>query len=188
VLHDDELTYSIVAGIGDGIPRGTSASYRMLCSALAETYRLLGVDAALTARPRGDGSSAACYLHATPADLSLGLAKLSGSAQVWTADTVLQHGSFTRSRDIAREAGVFRLESQEAERLAAETTTLADALGEAPSTERIAQAAVEGLERALGVRIEAGAATSPERELAASLLGETSSDVVPARSRVRGSM
>ena len=188
VLHDDELTYSIVAGVDDGIPRGTAASYRLLCSALAETYRLLGVDAALTARPRGDGSSAACYLHATPADLSLGLAKLSGSAQVWTADTVLQHGSFPRSRDIAREAAVFRLSPQATRRLAAETTTLADALGEAPSLARIADAAVAGLEAALGVRLEPAPITAEERERAVALLGETLADVIPARSRVRGSM
>lgn len=188
VLHDDELTYSIVAGVDDGIPRGTSASYRLLCSALAETYRMLGVDAALTARPRGDGSSAACYLHATPADLSLGLAKLSGSAQVWTADTVLQHGSFTRSRDIAREAAIFRLSPEATQRLAAETATLADALGEAPSLSSITEAAVTGLQAALGVRLELAATTADERERAVGLLGETSVDVIPARSRVRGSM
>jgi lipoyl(octanoyl) transferase len=188
VLHDDELTYSIIAGVGDGIPRGTAASYRLLCSALAETYRRLGVDAALTARPRGDGSSAACYLHATPADLSLGLAKLSGSAQVWTADTVLQHGSFTRSRDVEREAAVFCLDERATTRLSAETTTLADALGEAPSLECIATAAVAGVEHALGVRLETGEVTAAERERAEGLLGETSADVMPARSRVRGSM
>ena len=187
VLHDDELTYSIVAGIADGIPRGTSASYRMLCSALAETYRLLGVDAALTARPRGDGSSAACYLHATPADLSLGLAKLSGSAQVWTADTVLQHGSFTRSRNVEREAAVFRLSEEGAHRLAAETTTLVEALGVSPQFDRIAAAAAEGLERALGVRLEPATVTRGERTRAEGLLGETRADVLPARSSARGS-
>ena len=105
VLHADEVTYSIVAGLRDGVPRGTSASYRMLCGGLAEAYRLLGVDAALTARPRGSRSSAACYLHATAADLSLGARKLSGSAQVWFHDSVLQHGSFTISRDIATGGG-----------------------------------------------------------------------------------
>ena len=187
VLHDDELTYSIVAGVDDGIPRGTAASYRLLCSALAETYRLLGVDAALTARPRGDVSSAACYLHATQADLSLGLAKLSGSAQVWTSDTVLQHGSFTRTRDAYRDAAIFRLSPRDAERLAAETATLADALGEPPSMERIAWAAAEGLERALGVRLKPEAVTAEEHARASGLLGETSADVLPARSRVRGS-
>jgi lipoyl(octanoyl) transferase len=188
VLHDDELTYSIVAGIEDGIPRGTAASYRLLCSALAETYRLLGVDAALTARPRGDGGSAACYLHATPADLSLGLAKLSGSAQVWTADTVLQHGSFVRSRDIAREAAVFRLAPGATARLAAGTATLADALGEAPHLERIAEAAVAGVESALGVRLVAGEVSPEEHARVLSLIAETSAEELPSRARVRGSM
>lgn len=186
VLHDDELTYSIVAGVDDGVPSGTSASYRLLCSALAETYRLLGVDAALTARPRGDGSSAACYLHATPADLSLGLAKLSGSAQVWTGDTVLQHGSFTCSRDVALESAVFRLSPERAARLAAETTTLADVLGEAPSYEAIVVAARAGLERALGVKLVPGEVSAAETERAQALLGETSADVVPARRRSSG--
>jgi lipoate-protein ligase A len=181
VLHDDELTYSVVAGIADGIPRGTSASYRMLCSALAETYRLLGVDAELTARPRGDGSSAACYLHATPADLSLGLAKLSGSAQVWSGDTVLQHGCFTRSRDVTREAAVFRLSQEATARLAADTTTLADVLDPVPDFEAIAWAAQEGFERALGIRLAVGEVSAREIELAEELLGETSADTVPSR-------
>lgn len=183
VLHDDELTYSVAGSVADGIPRGTSASYRLLCSALAETYRLLGVGASLVARPRGDAASAACYLHATSADLSLGLAKLSGSAQVWTGDTVLQHGSFTRSRDVAREAAVFRLTPPAAARLGAESTTLADALGEAPSLDAIAQAARKGFERTLGVSLVVGELTHGERERAVGLLGEVCADVVPARAR-----
>jgi lipoyl(octanoyl) transferase len=187
VLHDDELTYSIVAGVADGIPRGTAASYRLLCSALAETYRLLGVDAALTARPRGDGSSPACYLHATPADLSLGLAKLSGSAQVWVGDTVLQHGSFTRSRDVTREAAVFGLSPEAAVRLGVETTTLADALGDVPSVEAIADAAYTAVQAALDVAVVPGELTSDEREAARGLLGETSADVLPTRRRSSGS-
>ena len=187
VLHDDELTYSVVASVADGIPRGTAASYRMLCSALAETYRLLGVEAALTARPRGDGSSAACYLHATPADLSLGLAKLSGSAQVWHGETVLQHGSFTRTRDVAREAAVFRLTLEEQERLSAETATLQDALGVAPALAVIAGAARRAFESAFGVALVMGVLTDAERECAAGLLGETSASELPMRVRRSGS-
>ena len=187
VLHDDELTYSVIAGVADGIPRGTAASYRMLCSALAETYRLLGVDAALTARPRGDGSSAACYLHATPADLSLGMAKLSGSAQVWTADTVLQHGSFTRSRDVGAEASIFRLSGEEARRMSEESVTMADALGKAPSADVIVTAARAAFELALDVRFEAGAVSDEERLTAQVLLAQTSPDAPVSRKHVRGS-
>jgi len=187
VLHDDELTYSMVAGVGDGIPRGTAASYRLLCSALAEAYRLLGVDAGLTARPRGERDSAACYLHATPADLSLGMAKLSGSAQVWVGETVLQHGSFTRSRDAAREASVFGLSPQQARQLATRTATLSEVVAHVPCIREIVDAACEGLTTALDVTLAPGVATAEELASAHGLLGETSVDALPARTRSSGS-
>ena len=187
VLHDDELTYSIVAGLGDGVPRGTAASYRMLCAGLVEAYRELGVDAALTPRPRGDGSSAACYLHATAADLSLGARKLSGSAQVWHGSSVLQHGSFTLTRDVPREARIFRLDEADTRRLAQETATIGDSLECRPTHTCIAAAVVAGIERGLGVTLSPGSLTSAELTSAQALLGETDPDGPPIRDRVRTS-
>jgi len=187
VLHDDELTYSIVAGLDDGVPRGTSASYRMLCGGLVEAYRELGVEAALTPRPRGDGSSAACYLHATAADLSLGALKLSGSAQVWHASTVLQHGSFTVTRDVALEARVFRLAERDALRLTEETATIAETMGSRPDRETLIAAVVAGVERGLGVVLEHGEPSAFEIAAAHELVGETDADVLPRRNRVRTS-
>jgi len=169
VLHDDEVTYSVIAGIEDGVPRGTSASYRMLCGGVAGAYRRLGVDASLTSRSRGSRDSAACYLHATKADLSIGPRKLSGSAQVWTAETVLQHGSFTISRDSAREASVFRLSSVEEERLSLETVTLETALGFKPSRASIREALAEGFAQSLGVHVRVGPVSPGEHETAARL-------------------
>ncbi|MCL4079663.1 lipoate--protein ligase family protein [Coriobacteriia bacterium Es71-Z0120] len=163
VLHDDELTYSVIAGVEDGIPRGVVASYRLLSRALAEAYRRLGVPAEITARPRGNRAASACYLHATHADLSLGAAKLSGSAQVWLSDACLQHGSFVRSRDVGREAAIFRLDPAAASQLAATTATLADVLGDPPDTERIAQAVQASFEQVLGVAFEEAALTEAER-------------------------
>ena len=175
VLHDDEVTYSVVAGTGDGIPRGTSASYGLLCGGLARAYRLLGVDAALTPRPRGARDSAACYLHATQADLSLGLRKLSGSAQVWMGSTVLQHGSFTVSRDNAREASAFRLTAAERERLDEETVTLESALGCTPSRRLVRDCAATGFSEALGLELTPGVLSDAESEIAAQLLGTLAS-------------
>lgn len=172
VLHDDELTYAIVAGERDGIPRGVSASYRVLCAALAEAYRLLGVEAALTSRPRGEPDSAACYLHATRADLSLGAAKLSGSAQVWHAGTCLQHGSFVRSRDVALEAAVFRLDAAAQAALAEKTATLSDVLGAPPSSDEIAEAVAKGVSSAFDVRMRPGTLLPSEEARAAGLLDE----------------
>ena len=170
VLHDDELTYSIVCGTRDGIPRGVAASYRVLCAGLAEAYRLLGVDAGLTATDRGDRRSAACYLHATAADLSIGAQKLSGSAQVWSGDTVLQHGSFTIRRDVAVESRVFRLDDEATVLLASRTATLSDLVAPVPAMGRIVDAVVCGASQALGVSFAAGEPTCGEETLARELL------------------
>ncbi|MCE5202994.1 MAG: lipoate--protein ligase family protein [Coriobacteriales bacterium] len=185
VLHDDELTYSIVASLADGVPRGVSASYRYLCAALAETYRDLGVPAELTARPRGTPHAAACYLHATNADLSLGAAKLSGSAQVWDRETVLQHGSFVRTRDVTAEVDVFHLDSDAAGELRRVTVTLADALGSAPAIERIVEAVARAVSTTLGVALEPAALSLAEKRRA-DVFAETfsiSRSLGPARSR-----
>jgi len=183
VLHDDEVTYSIVAGVSHGIPRGVAASYRLLCSALAETYRLLGVDASLTALPRGDRVSAACYLHATAADLSVDARKLSGSAQVWLGSTVMQHGSFTRSRDIERDAAVFQLEHTAGERLKNHTITLTELLPVVPTYHEIVSAASQGVASALGVELVLGTLSPAEISQAEQLLPLVSRDSDTRRTR-----
>jgi lipoate-protein ligase A len=172
VLHDDELTYSVTASEEDGLPRGVAASYRHLGGALLEAYRLLGVPAELTAAHRGRRGSAACYLAATQADLSLAGAKLSGSAQVWRDGACLQHGSFVVTRDVAREAQVFRLDTSAAEALAAEAVTIEQAIGRRPSAEELVAAVAEGFARALGVVLEPGGLTA-EEELHAARLART---------------
>jgi lipoate-protein ligase A len=181
VLHDDELTYSVVAGIASGIPRGVAASYRHLSAALAAAYALLGVPAHVTARSRGEKGAGACYLHATPADLSLGAAKLSGSAQVWKDDAVLQHGCFVISRDVDAEAEVFRLDDLRRSALDETTATLAGALGAAPSVDAIAGAVAEAVERVLGVTLEPGSFTDDERALATTMVDAHVVATVPRR-------
>lgn len=172
VLHDDEVTYSIVAGTAQGLPRGTAASYRMLCTGLVEAYREVGIEAELTPRERGTGAAGACYLHATAADLSLGAAKLSGSAQVWSKESCLQHGSFVISRDVDRESAVFGLGRTGREALSSTTDTIEHALGHRPSTDALVAAIVTGLQRGLGIRLEADSVT-PEEERRALELVET---------------
>ncbi len=162
VLHDDEITYSIVAGVRDGLPRGVSASYRVLCSALVEAYREIGVPADLTPRSRGDRGAGACYLHATAADLSLGAAKLSGSAQVWSGASCLQHGSFVISRDAAREARVFRLGESGADALDRQTDTISGALGALPEDVDLTDALLRGLGRGLDATFTPGTLSAPE--------------------------
>jgi lipoate-protein ligase A len=169
VLHDDELTYSVTAGVADGLPRGVAASYRVLCSALVEAYRQLGVEAALTAGRSGDASSPACYLQSTAADLSHGAAKLSGSAQVWSGTSCLQHGSFIISRDTEREADIFALSEDGRHRLTTSTMTIAEVLGHTPDRESLTRAVCEGFERSLGISLEPGCMTDAELNRAAEI-------------------
>jgi lipoate-protein ligase A len=169
VLHDDELTYGVTAAVADGVPRGVTASYRHLCAALARAYQLLGVAAELTARPRGEKAAGACYLHATAADLSLGAAKLSGSAQVWKDDAVLQHGSFVISRDAVAESEVFRLGASQAIALRKGTATLAGSLDVAPSPEDVADAVRSSFAEVLGIDLEPGRLTEGEERRAHAL-------------------
>ena len=113
VLHDDEVTYSVVASTQDGLPRGVAASYRHLGAALTRAYERLGVSAHLAAGRRGDPASASCYLQATRADLVVEGAKLSGSAQVWDGEVCLQHGSFVLGRDVEAEAAALGLDGHD---------------------------------------------------------------------------
>lgn len=172
VLHDDELTYSLVMGERDGLPRGVAASYRVLCGVLARAYIELGVPAELTARPRGTRGSSACYLHATHADLSIGASKLSGSAQVWHQGTCLQHGSFVRSRDVEREARVFMLDADETVSLAGSTATLSDVLTPPPGIDEIAIAVAESVALELNVELVAGGLSERERTVAEQLVAD----------------
>lgn len=181
VLHDDEVTYSVVAGTSDGISRGVAASYAQLSGALADAYRILGVDAALVRRDSAPTSSAACYLQTTRADLSLGATKLSGSAQVWVGETVLQHGSFTVSRDLDREARVFRLSDAQRLALSAKTTVLADVVTPPPTRQEVVEAVRAGFERQLGIRLSPGDYTPWELDRATELIASADPDAPVTR-------
>jgi lipoate-protein ligase A len=166
VLHDDEVTYAVVAGTRDGVPRGTAASYRHLGEALAAAYRGLGLAVGVVPRSSGRGHSGHCYLHATQADLALGEAKVSGGAQVWSHDHVLQHGSLVISRDTVMEAELFGLDDGEVAALRSTATTIGDVLAVAPSREAVAAALVEAFESMLGVEFRRGDLTREERACA----------------------
>jgi lipoyl(octanoyl) transferase len=162
VLHDDEVTYSVVAALADGVPRGTVASYRHFAAALAAAFRDLGVETQVTEASRGQRGSASCYLASTQADLVVGASKLSGSAQVWERDAVLQHGSFVVSRDIGLEAALLGLPPDQRALFEAETSTLESAAGTRPSIACIEEAVAGGFESALGVVLEPGVYTDAE--------------------------
>ena len=99
VLHQGELTYSMVtsAGIGSKI-----AAYQNLCEFLIQGWRSLGVELTYGAKGKEYRDQADCFATATGADLLLADGyKLIGSAQLIRDGALLQHGSMRLRPDLA---------------------------------------------------------------------------------------
>ena len=44
-MHFGDLTYSVVAGIADGIPASVNAAYQLICKGLLAGFKVLGFEA-----------------------------------------------------------------------------------------------------------------------------------------------
>lgn len=109
VLHDDEVTYSVIAPQGL-LPNGVRASYRWVAEALRDGLSRLGLNAEISRPPRGDHHAGqavgggACYDAPAWCEITIGGRKLVGSAQVRRNAVFLQHGSIPIVFDARRTA------------------------------------------------------------------------------------
>ncbi len=91
VLHQGELTYSIITS---GLEGQRAEVYEQVCQFLIQGWRSLGVPLGFGQAGRGYIHNPDCFGTATAADLVTETgAKLIGSAQLWQAGCLLQHGS-----------------------------------------------------------------------------------------------
>jgi lipoate-protein ligase A len=93
VLHQGDLTYSIVAGVDDGLPIGVEAAYQMLCEGLILGFRHMGIEATLGREASKSKQLDVCFLRAGVGDIVYRGRKFVGSAQRWNGNSLLQHGS-----------------------------------------------------------------------------------------------
>ncbi|SFL28014.1 lipoate-protein ligase A [Paenibacillus sp. 1_12] len=108
VLHDQELTYSIiVAEDYPGIPRSVTEAYRVLSEGLVLGFRKLGLDAEMVQlaseedkRKYESMGSAACFDSPSWYELVVEGRKIAGSAQTRQKQVVLQHGSILLDMDV----------------------------------------------------------------------------------------
>ncbi|HEX7880043.1 MAG TPA: hypothetical protein VF720_11575, partial [Candidatus Eisenbacteria bacterium] len=137
ILHDEELTYSVVAAITDPRVGGTltqshasiSEIFRHALTQLGLPATLAGTAATATADPTDRSRvSAPCFASATRTELLVDGRKILGSAQRRGAHAFLQHGSLLLGDGHLRLADCLRLTEGERtrwrERLAASTTTV----------------------------------------------------------------
>ncbi len=178
VLHDRELTYSVVIRQAH-LPGSVVESYRALSQGLLAGLRRLGVLARLSEPPEtaliepdpaatpAYWRSAACFEVPTWYELLVGEKKVVGSAQTRRWETILQHGAILIAFDPDAAAAVLRWPDPASRRRAAEAMArracgLADALGREPDPAEVARAVAAGFEAALGVRLEPGELTEEE--------------------------
>ena len=191
VLHDDELTYAIIAPIAAvGKPRD---AYARINRALVAGLARLGVAAELAGGsvvPGGRDWDAACFRRPERGEVVVGGAKLVGSAQRVERRTVLQHGSIlvggtqAPAESLLREpAAVSAGESRPTTSTSSSRrppvdgwTTLERELADRPTWAAVAGAVVDGFRDVFGVVMRVAGPGESESEAAARLRSRYASD------------
>jgi lipoate-protein ligase A len=181
VLHDQELTYSvIVAENVPGMPSSVIQSYRVISTGLLEGFRLLGLAAEMVSlegksAQSGSPDSAACFDSPSWYELVVEGRKVAGSAQTRQRGMILQHGSILLDLDVDLLFDVLRFPSERVKERMKRTflgkAAAINQLRRSPVTlEEAEKAFAEGFARGLGVRLVEGELTPYEQKLAEELV------------------
>ncbi|BCJ85374.1 octanoyltransferase LipM [Effusibacillus dendaii] len=183
VLHDQELTYSIVVSESHpDLPSSVNESYRVLAMGLLEGFRNLGLSAEMITlgteaeqKRHESPGSAACFDAPSWYELVVEGRKVTGSAQTRQKGVVLQHGAILLDLDVDLLFSVLyfssvklreRLKSAFRER----AVSIRQLAGRTVSFEEAEMAFRSGFEAGLGVRLLPGELTEREKQLAAELV------------------
>jgi lipoyl(octanoyl) transferase len=184
VLHDAELTYSIVVREDDpAIPPTITASYCYFSGGLLAGLKTLGLDARMSipqaayGQRKKQSASAACFDAPSHYEITVGGRKLVGSAQVRKNGVILQHGSVLLRFSAEAVAAVLRLPSPEmrdslVQMLRCRATSVEEALGRQVHWQEVCDVMIGAFSPALGVEFEADGLTEGEAALSARLAAE----------------
>jgi lipoate-protein ligase A len=189
VLHDKELTYSIIVPeTYPGIPANVTEAYRVLSEGLLLGFRKLGLDARMVQlateeekQKYASAGSAACFDSPSWYELVVEGRKVAGSAQTRHKGVVLQHGSILLDLDIDQLFRMLKFSSEKlAQRMkqsfaqkAVAINDLLRGLGRDPASLPQVEAAFrQGIAEGLGIRLADGELTAEEQELARQLAAE----------------
>lgn len=172
---DEELTYSVVAPLGEAsLEGGLSLAYRRIHEALAVGLARLGIAAALvppSPRRAGGlpppGSRLACFAASVPHEIVADGRKLVGSAQRRSRRALLQQGSLPLAGDPA--AVPARIWPGSLARAA--VTTASAAARRVVRFDEVVAALAAGIEERLNVGLEPGVLTGLERDAIRARLG-----------------
>ncbi len=95
VLHDGDLTYSVVAGIREADPAGRELFSVGVSRALCRGLKELGLEPVVMAGKGAAGrrDRGACFSMITGHEITVDGRKIAGNARRWKKGAILQHGS-----------------------------------------------------------------------------------------------
>ena len=173
VLHEHELTYSLVAPADHPLFTGDIVgTYRVVSACIVEALRRLGLSPEVAFEGRSAaGTALEGYCFAAPSryELLVGGRKICGSAQVRAGGAFLQHGSLLADMDPVRTAAVMGVS---VDGVAKTTTTLREQLGRDIGYGELAGVLRGAFEDTLGIRLAEGGLSPAEESLKERLLAE----------------
>jgi len=184
LLHHLELTYALVAPLGTGpLPRALQKAYRVICGALVQAMRALGVDAELTGGEvnlelPGPRTTIPCFEAPAGGEVVVKGRKLVGSAMRAHGGTILQHGAIVVAWDGRLQSGSMGLADDGA--LRPHITTLTDEVGHPIARDDLERSVVQAFSQHLGIDLVDGGPTALELRRASQLAPEFSIQTTPA--------
>ena len=170
VLHDRELTYSIIISEKhEKISPSVTETYRTLSAGLLEGYRNLGVSASLAVPEgaAGQDGTAVCFEKSSWYELEIEGRKAAGSAQNRQKSVVLQHGSIPIELNADTLYDLFIYPDERAKQRARQAfsekaVSLAEVLGRTVGAEETEAAFRDGFEKGLDIDL---VSYHPDQEL-----------------------
>jgi len=170
VLHEHDLTYSVIAGAAEGLPITLAAAYELLRTGLISGFRQLGFEAESVDGDLPAPETDVCFMRFALGDLLHKGKKFVGSAQTLKGSSLLQHGSIVLDPQWESWVNLLNLKDCSAEefrhRLESRTSSLREILGRRVEPEEIKTVLISGLASALGTGFQPGELTSDEWALA----------------------
>lgn len=162
VLHDDELTYSLVISEDDpGIPKSVTKAYYILTQGVLEGYKNLGIETefAIPEREVNREQSAICFEKPSFYEMVVDGRKICGNAQTRKKGVLLQHGSLPMSLDTDMLFDLFAFSTDKArqrrkENFANKAISIKDVTDKQFTYEEMTVAFKKGFEKGLNIALE----------------------------------
>ncbi len=174
VLHDDEITYSIVIPFTHTkfYGRGVVDTYKTISRALVKGLELTGVKSTIAGEaptrpdPAGQG---VCFYTPTVNEIVAGGRKIIGSAQTREKLIILQHGSIPIEWDVDKQLDVMAIPHENREVFKSlfrnRATTISEQLGKRPRFGDLVKNFSKGFEEVFDMELEPSEYTLQEKRM-----------------------